>query len=212
MSSEATLLAFPEDDSPSASPSASAPTNKTAWLLGEGQQASWPDEAKRFAASLGLASAYGLALGARKGGFSLVQHAVTVPLALLAVGALGVPALYIAMLVFDAPVAPLDVARAASRASAKTGLVLAGLAPVAALYVVSSDSPDVAAMAAMMGLFAASILGLGTFLRDVGALSSQVPAARKTLLGFAITGFAIFATALCLRVWLFGLPLLGGAS
>lgn len=189
-----------------------APQGATAWLLGETTAPAWSDEARRFAAGLGLAALYGIALGAREGGSALASHAAVVPLALLAIAALGVPALYIALLVFDAPAEPLVVARAGSRAAAKTGLVLAGLAPAAALYVVSSDAQAVAATAGAVGLAVAGTLGLGTFLRDVSSLRDALPAARRSLVGLVLAGFALFATALALRVWLGGLAILGGAS
>lgn len=197
--------------SPSVRPAAPTRATGTAWLLGTNEAPSWPDEARRFGAGLGLAAVYGVALGARDGGPALFTHAAIVPLALVAVAVLGVPALYIALLVFDAPAEPLTIARAGSRAIAKAGLVLAGLAPAAALYVISSDADAVASLAGAAGLSAAGVLGLGTFLGDLGGLRAAVPTARRSMVGLAFVGFAIFSVVLAARVWL-GLGVLGGAS
>ena len=50
-------------------------------------------ELAHLVTGLGLAALYGLSLGARTGGLSLVHHALSASAGLLAVGVLGVPSL-----------------------------------------------------------------------------------------------------------------------
>jgi hypothetical protein len=164
-------------------------------------------QARRFAVGLGLAAIYGLAAGARQGGLAFAKSAALVPAALLGASAFGLPALYIALGMVDAPLAPRRLFAAASRATASAGLVLAGLAPVAALYVVSSDSRNGAALAAASGLFVGSLAGLRTLWRDVAAEVYASEIRVKAVAIGALLGFAVFAAAVGCRVWMH-LPLL----
>jgi hypothetical protein len=63
-------------------------------------------ELTRLASGLGLASLYGLALGARSGGLALVQHALGASAGLAAVAVLGIPALFVLLALVNAPVSP----------------------------------------------------------------------------------------------------------
>ncbi|MCK6586350.1 MAG: hypothetical protein L6Q76_02085 [Polyangiaceae bacterium] len=171
-------------------------------------------EAGRFGAGLGLAAVYGLALGARQGGASLFKHAAGVPAGMIAVACLGVPALTILLTLFNAPLAPPRALSAASRAAAATGLVLGGLAPAAALFVVTSESSSTAAVMGLLGLAVAGVIGLRVLLRDLkAALESDENLMTRAASGFVLVGFAAFAVLLALRVWWSSLPILnGGAS
>src|SRR5690606_21991871 len=102
--------------------------------------ADWRGLAGRLGTGAALSAIYGIALGAREGGIALLVHAIGVPAALLAVCGLGLPALFIVLALFDAPLSPTKAIAAAARGCASAGLVLAGLAPLAALYVVGSES------------------------------------------------------------------------
>lgn len=190
-----------------------APSEPEGWtgeLIAASSSSSLARELKRFATGLGLASLYGVALGARAGGLAFFKHALGVPAAMLAVAIVGVPALTIALALFDAPIEPGDAARAASRAAASAGLALAGLAPIAALYVVSSQSPAGAGVAAAAGLFFAGALALRSFLRDLlGPLAGEGVVVRTGAVA-AFFVFSVFATALAIRVAWALLPILGG--
>lgn len=169
-------------------------------------------EALRFVAGLGLAAVYGLALGARDGRFSFLSHAVGVPAALLVAFGVGIPALFIVLALLDAPVVPSAVAAAAARATASAGLVLAGLAPAAALFVVTSEQRGAAALAAGAGLAIGGAFGLGNVVSD---LYRSLEASRWTIriLSNVVFGvFGLFAVVVTLRVWGSLLPLLGGGQ
>jgi len=183
----------------------------TASLLAEEEVFSPRREASRFGVGLGLAALYGVSLGTRQGGKAFFTHAAFVPAALAAVVALGVPALYISLALFDAPIEPPRAIAVAARATARTGLVLAGLAPAAALFVVSSDAPSSAAGAAIVGLVIAGAIGLTRMIGDLHKAISDAPASTRAKADFAFFGFAIFAVALSARIWWAALPLLGGA-
>ncbi|MFO0588701.1 MAG: hypothetical protein U0441_14220 [Polyangiaceae bacterium] len=167
-------------------------------------------EAKRFGIGLGLAAIYGLALGARDGRTSFLTHAVGVPAALLVAFGVGIPALYIFLAMLDAPVAPTAMASAASRAGAVSGLVLAGLAPAAALFVVSSDHRGAAALAAAAGLAVGGAFGLGHVVSDLRKSVATSAWSVRVLADVVFGVFGLFAVIVTLRVWASLLPLVGG--
>ena len=194
-------------------PARTAPTF-AANLLGEGlidDKLALGDGLRRFGIALALSAAYGLAVGTRDGGLSIVKHAVAVPLAPLAVAMVGVPALLIVLTLFDAPVSPTAAFSAASRGAAASGLVLGGLAPAMALFVTTTSTRPGAAISAGLGLILAGIFGLRAFLRTIGAPIRGADALPRTVSGFALAGFALFATALSARIWWSTLPIFGGA-
>jgi hypothetical protein len=169
------------------------------------------DGFRRFGIALVLAAGYGLAVGTRDGGLSILKHAVAVPLAPLAVAAVGVPALLIVLTLFDAPVSPTAAFSAASRGAAATGLVLGGLAPAMALFVTTTTTRPGAAISVGLGLILAGIFGLRAFLRTIGAPLRDADSLPRTVSGFALAGFVLFATALSARIWWSTLPIFGGA-
>ncbi|WP_437605073.1 hypothetical protein WMF20_28280 [Sorangium sp. So ce834] len=185
----------------------------TASLLAERQAADLRQDLARFGVGVGLAALYGLALGARQGGLSLVQHAAGVPAAMVAVACLGVPALTIVLTLFDAPLDPARALSATARAAAATGLVLGGLAPAAALFVVTSGAPETAAIMGLIGLAVGGVIGVRVLLRDLGAVlrPDRGPLTWSGTTA-ALLGFAGFAVALALRVWWGTLPILRGGA
>ncbi|HVK64761.1 MAG TPA: hypothetical protein VM694_09810 [Polyangium sp.] len=183
-------------------------------LLGDGPEGAagaMRDDARRFATALVLSALYGLSIGTRDGGLSILKHAAAVPLAPLAVAGLGVPALFIVLTLFDAPIDPPAAVKAAARGAATTGLVLGGLAPAMALFVTTSSSRIGAAFSAGLGLILAGAFGLRAFLGAIGTPLGRASAGVRTMSGFALAGFTIFATALSARVWWSTLPIFGGA-
>ena len=183
----------------------------TATILAEQKNPALAFELRRFGVGLGLASLYGLALGARSGGLSLFRHAAGVPLAMVAVGCLGVPALTIVLTLFNAPISPSRALSAASRSAAATGLVFGGLAPAAALFVVTSESGITAALMALLGLFIGGVFGIRVLLRDLKqAMEGETDLINKTLSTISLGCFALFAVAMALRVWWSSLPILKG--
>lgn len=212
----------PVDDGPSCTPDSSrpqpevppapVPSSWTQALLAPTDDVSLRREAIRFGIGAGLAGVYGLALGVRGGGGALLTHALGVPAAPLAALGLGVPALYIGLALFDAPLALSAVVSAASRASAAAGLVLAGLAPAAALFVVTANRPGAAALAAVAGLALGGAIGAGRLIQELRrGMSAARPSARAAL-GFSLVGFAVFAVAVAARIWWSTLPILRGVQ
>src|SRR5262245_11828533 len=98
----------------------------TETLVGLQPTQAWLSVAKQAGTAVGLAALYGAALGTRHGGLSLARHAFGCAGLLLAVGALGVPALAIVLALFDAPISPSQLTRSAARAAAVAGIVLVG--------------------------------------------------------------------------------------
>lgn len=185
----------------------------TAALLAERPSVSFREELSRFGVGLGLASLYGLSLGARQGGVSFVRHAAGVPAAMIAVACVGVPALTIVLTLFDAPLDPPRALSATARAAAATGLVLGGLAPASALFVVTSGADATAALMGLLGLAVGGAVGVCILLRDLGAVLQRegglAGVSRSTA---ALVVFAAFAVVLALRVWWGMLPILKGGA
>jgi len=206
-----TPVAPPPQTITPAAPAQGAQASWTRALLGENDAPALGADLRRMGTGLSLSALYGIAVGARAGGLDLLEHAVAVPLAPLAVAGLGVPALFIVLTLFDAPIDPHATLAAAARGTATTGLVLGGLAPAMALFVTTSTSTFGAAVCAGLGLIAAGILGLRAFLRALGARFQDAPDGVRAFCGFALAGFAVFATALAARMWWSVMPIFGGA-
>lgn len=170
----------------------------------------WRALTRRGATGALLAAGYGLALGARDGGSALLVHALGVPAALIAVSLLGLPALYIVLALFDAPLSPRKAAGAAVRGIASGGLALAGLAPLAALYVVTSSSDGAAAIAGSLGLALGGLLGLRHLVATLREALDAADSATRLMAGLSQLGFGLFAVLLAWRVWSALLPLVGG--
>ena len=170
-----------------------------------------PALARRGALGLGLAALYGAALGARDGGWALLTHAVGVPSALVVVGLVALPSLYIVLAIFDAPLSLEGAAGAAVRGIASSGLVLAGLAPLTALYVITSASAEAAAMAGTLGLVLGGVLGLRHLIVTLGEALADADSSTRRFAMLAQAGFSVFAVVLGWRIWASLLPLVGGA-
>ncbi len=167
--------------------------------------------ARRAGFGVGLAAIYGAALGARDGGWALLTHAAGVPAALVGVGLVGLPSLYIVLALFDAPLSTRRAAGAAVRGIASSGLVLAGLAPLAALYVVTSASSEAAAIAGTFGLVLGGLLGLRHLVTTLRDALVEADSATRLMATVAQLGFGLFAVLLGWRIWSGLLPLVGGA-
>ncbi len=185
-----------------------APVGRLAEFLGD--DGGWREAATRTGAGLALSAAFGLALGARDGGSALLVHALGVAAAPAGVVAFGVPALYIVLAVFDAPVTAVGLARSTGRGAAALGMVLAGLAPLTALYGVSASEPLWGASAGILALMLGGVVGLGQF---HGSLRSQLggasPSARSAMM-LSAGIFAVLATVASARIWFALLPSFGG--
>ncbi|MBN2193218.1 MAG: hypothetical protein JW751_10420 [Polyangiaceae bacterium] len=168
-------------------------------------------EGARAGFGLLFAAVYGLGLGTREGGAALWQHAFGVPMGLASVVLVGVPSLYVFLSLADAPISPTAALSVATRSLGVSGLLLAGLAPATALFVLTIDSPVVAAAAGLVGLVVAGGIGLVHLLEGLSRELRQASPLVRSGGNAALAVFSLFAAGLCLRVWWGLLPLLGGA-
>ncbi len=164
----------------------------------------------RLASGLGFAALYGLALGARSGGASLLEHALASSAGLAAVAVLGMPSLFVLLALVNAPVSPGAMLSAGARALGSAGFVLAGLAPSAALLAVTIESPSAAAFVAEAGLLLAGGIGLYQLLGAVRRMFLGLPFALRVKSNALLLAFCVFAVLLACRVW-YALPILRGA-
>jgi hypothetical protein len=194
---------------------ATATTPELGWaarLVAADRPTDLVDLGRRAAAGLGLSALYGVALGARQGGRALLVHAAGVPLGLLLVALLGAPSMFVFLSLCRAPIDGTDVASTAARGLGSAGLLLAGLAPAVALFVVSSETPQAAASVVRLGLFLGGGVALARAASQIARLSYR--GAVGSVVGGAgiAVGFAVFSVFLALRIWNHVLPILGGAS
>jgi hypothetical protein len=159
-----------------------------------------------------LSCVYGLALGARGGGAELLRHALGAPLGLLVVAGVAAPALFVRLALIDAPLRPAQMVAAISRGTFATGVVLAGLAPAAALLVVSIESARAAALVSGLGLWLAGGIGLVNLFDALSSALGGATGSVRSRAWLAVTIFALLSAALAARVWYAWLPLLGGAK
>jgi hypothetical protein len=169
----------------------------------EPRERGWVAEGRRLVVSLGLASLFGLAVGLRAGGTGIATHAAGVVFGITGVVGLAVPALAVVLALADAPLDGLGLARATSRATATAGLVLAGLAPGAALFAVTVEDAITVSIVTAGGLALAGAIAARTFVRAVAPELAPRRAAHA-----AIPVFVAFAALLAARLFWLGLPLL----
>jgi hypothetical protein len=187
------------------------PGTATGALL-DGGEVAWAGVLRRLGAALALSAAFGTALGMRGGGVGLARHAAGVPLGLAVVAVLVAPALFIGLLHTGVRVEAGRVGDALARAAATAGLMLAGLAPLAALVAVSSESPRSAAAFGWLGLTLAGALGLRQLARDVAPLLAAEAGRTRLQARCAILAFGVVSALLAARVWAAVLPVLGGGA
>jgi hypothetical protein len=186
-------------------------------LVAPSTTSTWIDEVRRLAVAASLSAVFGVSLGLRRGGLSLAWGAMGAPLGIVAVGALAVPALAIVLALANAPLAPLDLARATGRATAKAGLLLAGLAPGAALFVVTVEDAITVTLVGFGALVLAGAVAARSFLSDLTPALAKASPGQRSVVHVSLWAFLAFAGALALRVWWLALPMLtsganGGVS
>ena len=91
-------------------------------------------------------------------------------------------------------------------------LVLAGLAPSAAVLVVTIESSDLASAAARGAGMIAGALGVAGLLGGVKELLTRAPAAVSWKAHALLLGYSAFVVLLGSRLFSLLLPLIGGAS
>lgn len=179
-------------------------------LLGGAKSSTWAHEGQRLLVAVGLAALFGAALGLRHGGVAIASHALGVPAGILAVTALAVPALAIILALANAPVEMLGLAKAATRASVNAGLVLGGLAPAAALFMVTVEDDITVTIMGFVGLLLAGALAIRSFWQELGPQLAAAPDGTRRLTAIAMPAFLLFASVLAARVWWITLPTLTG--
>jgi hypothetical protein len=200
-----------EDTSPPWAPP-DVPGTTVGALLDRGEETSWAALFQRLGAALALSAAFGIALGMRAGGLGLPRHGAGVPLGLAVVALIVAPAFLIGLLHIGLRISAQKVADALSRAAAASGLMLAALAPLAALVVVTSETGIWAAAFGWLGLSLAGALGLRQLARDLAPLLAAEPAGRRFQAWSAATCFGLVSALLAARVWAAALPVLEGGA
>jgi hypothetical protein len=183
------------------------PTWAHRWL-GCAATSSWSLEAQRLLLAVGLASLFGVALGLRKGGASIALAALGAPAGVAAVAFVAIPAFAIVLSLANAPVDLMDLARATSRASMRAGLFLAGLAPGAALIVVTVEDAITVTVAGLGALLLAGAIAAQSFAGDLRPQLAAAPRGTRAVLSLAMPAFLLFAAVLAARVWWLALPML----
>lgn len=155
------------------------------------------DGARRFLIGCALAASYGVALGSSQGPLTMAAAAVGVPSAFVVVALLGGPAAFILLTHAGANVTAAALAAVFGRAVASCGLVLAGLAPTAALLVLSVETSWAAALSGLLGLLIGGGVGMAELVRAMNDELGAATLARKLV----VLGLATFAVLVAGRVW-----------
>ncbi len=170
---------------------------------------------ERAMGGLGLSLLFGLALGMHNGGISLLTHALAIPGGLVLTTCVSIPSLYIVLSMLGAPLRPGLLLAAVSTALHTAGRVLAGLAPIAALLVVTIREPIALALVAKLGLDLAGCLSLYRLMsgvREANAVSGSIPGSAQTKYGLVLCGFVVLALNLGQMAFSTLLPVLRGVS
>ncbi len=170
-------------------------------------------EMLRVVSGLSLSAIFGAAIGARGGFASALIHAMRTPVVVAAVVALAVPALWVGVTYFGGKLAPSQVARLAGIVTAKIGLLLAGFAPIALLYVATSDSVFSRSAVALVPLAVGAIFGVRDAANRVWDNTTGDVNGTNALGVVAVIGaYSLFALVLGLRLAFRLLPVLTGGS
>jgi hypothetical protein len=181
---------------------------------------SWPREGQRLIMALGLASLFGLAVGLHPRGpttaghelLALVGSALGAPAGIAAVAAVAVPAFAIVLALANAPVDVMDLARATTRGALRGALLLAGIAPGAAMLAVTCEDAITVSVMGFGGLMFAGALAASSFRSDLRPQLAAAPARTRAVLAVAMPCFVVFAAVLAARVWWLALPALTEVS
>jgi hypothetical protein len=195
---------------PGAMPAAPEPVPHT-WTerwLGQTASPSWSSEARRLLLAAALAAAFGAALGLRKGGAAILLAALGAPSGIVAVAAVAVPAFAIVLALANAPIEAMDLAHATSRAAARAGLFLAGIAPGAALLAVTCEDAITVSVLGFGGLALAGGIAAHAFASALGPRLADAPRLTRAIMWWAMPAFLLFSAVLAARVWWLALPLL----
>lgn len=150
-----------------------------------------------------LACVFGAActLGGLRFGQGAQLFELALPIVLFA-GAYS-PSLYILLAVTGHDPDPAAYRHATAQGSAATGLVLAGLAPAAALFELAQGdgaSRDLAIALEVVGCGVAGLIGYRTF--AAGVRDSLPEGDRGVASSLLLAGFLLLATALSARIWI----------
>jgi hypothetical protein len=143
---------------------------------------------------------------------SIVVGALGAPAGILAVAAVAVPAFAIVLALANAPLDMMDLAHATSRAAARAGLLLGGLAPGVALLVVSCEETVSVSFFGFGALLLAGGIAANAFANELRPRLASAPGRARILLAVAMPVFLLFAATLAARVWWLALPMLTEVS
>ncbi len=184
------------------------PTWAHKWLGDASSSSTWSLESQRLLLGVALSSLFGLALGLRRGGITIALAALGAPAGIAAVAFVAVPAFAIVLSLANAPVDVMDLSRATSRASLRAGLFLAGLAPGAALIVVTVEEAVTVSIAGLGALLLAGAIAAQSFASDLRPKLAATSRGSRAVLLLAMPAFLLFAAVLAARVWWLALPML----
>jgi hypothetical protein len=205
----------PDAPLPTPSPPLPADSALPPWTeqwLGRVASPTWGDQAQRLLLAAGLAAAFGVALGMRKGGTSIALGALGAPAGIVAIAAIAVPAFAIVLALANAPLQAMDLAQATSRAALRAGLFLAGLAPGVALLVVTCEDALTVDIIGFGALLFAGAVAARAFAADLRPSLASAPRVTRAVLSVALPAFLVFAAVLAARVWWLALPMLTEVS
>ena len=166
-------------------------------------------ELSRGITGLALSALFGLALGTRAGGSAFLANAAGVPIGIAIICAVSVPSVLVFLTLFRVPTSMPLALSVVSRAAARAGLVLAGLAPAVALFAVTSEGIGPARLIGAIALTCGGAVLIGQLALGLGRGLSSAPMSRRAIAPLTLAGFALMTAVFALRVWSGAIPFFG---
>jgi hypothetical protein len=150
--------------------------------------------------ALTMPFAVAAALHSRSGSVDLLVAGLGIPVGLALIALVGVAASTLGVSLAAAPLAPTAAAAIASRGLFRTGLLLAGFAPLTALWVTGGRLIE-GVLASTLVLATAGVSGIGTIARGVVDGTSAPNGAWRAGAVLVAVLFCGFALIVGLRLW-----------
>jgi len=188
--------------SPPVSPREPEPIDASAWLVALDRDDELVSSARRAGTGLALTLPFALAAGMRANELDeAILSGLSLPVGLAMIALVGVSASTLGISMASAPIAPAQAAAIASRGLFRAGVLLAGLAPVTALWVAGARPLE--------GLFASSVAvgvagtwGIATIARGLVVATAEANGNWRGGALMVAVLFVLFAIVVGFRLWL----------
>ncbi len=194
--------AIPAPIPPPAPAAAPDPIETSPWLAGLAADASLAASARRAGTGLVLTLPFTIAAGLRaERPVEALVAALSLPVGLAMIALVGVAASTLGVSLASVPLEPAQAATIASRGVFRTGVLLAGLAPVTALWV-AGGRPLEGLFAGTVAIAVAGASGIGTIARGLLGATAETDGTWRGAAVLVALLFVLFSLVVGVRLWL----------